>query len=102
MKKYNRIILSFCIFLLCPGLASATSLDELYRDIVRSDNQGYLPMFVKNRSIPDVLIEEEILRQIPENQESQPKKNALRLSNWKLSTITLQKTTPKRSKCWHG
>lgn len=32
-------------------------------------------MFVKNRSIPDVLIEEEILRQIPENQESQPKKN---------------------------
>lgn len=75
MKKYNRIILSFCIFLLCPGLASATSLDELYRNIVRSDNQGYLPMFVKNRSIPDVLIEEEILRQIPENQESQPKKN---------------------------
>lgn len=112
--------------LLCPGLASATSLDELYRDIVRSDNQGYLPMFVKNRSIPDVLIEEEILRQIPENQESQPKKTflirftfpmtgtlrklpvwlqfsvgkmllklskktALRLSSWKLSTITLQK-----------
>ena len=75
MKKYNRIILSFCMFLLCPGLAAATSLDELYRDIVRSDNQGYLPMFVKNRSIPDVLIEEEILRQIPENQESQPKKN---------------------------
>ena len=75
MKKYNRIILSFCMFLLCPGLASAPSLDELYRDIVRSDNQGYLPMFVKNRSIPDVLIEEEILRQIPENQESQPKKN---------------------------
>ena len=75
MKKYNRIILSFCMFLLWPGLASATSLDELYRDIVRSDNQGYLPMFVKNRSIPDVLIEEEILRQIPENQESQPKKN---------------------------
>lgn len=41
----------------------ASSLDELYRDIVRSDNQGYLPLFVKNRNIPDILIEEELLKQ---------------------------------------
>ena len=39
--------------------AHAASLDELYRDIIRSDNRGYLPLFVKNRKTPDSLIHAE-------------------------------------------
>ncbi len=40
--------------------AAAASLDDLYRDIIRSDNQGYLPLFVKNRKMPDILGTEKI------------------------------------------
>ena len=40
--------------------AHSTSLDEIYRDLVKSDNEGYLPLYVKNRKIPDVLIEDGI------------------------------------------
>jgi len=42
------------------------SLDEIYRDVVRSDNRGYLPMFVKNRTAPDFLDEEFVLKDVPE------------------------------------
>ena len=37
--------------------AQCASLDELYRDLVKSDNDGYLPMFVKNRHAPENLLE---------------------------------------------
>lgn len=43
----------------------ATSLDEIYRDLVKSDNQGYLPMFVKNRTAPDFLDEQSALKSVP-------------------------------------
>ncbi|MDR1026559.1 MAG: hypothetical protein LBL47_04085 [Lactobacillus sp.] len=52
MKKILYII-SFA--LLFPHLCYAASLDEIYRDIVKSDNDGYLPLFVKNRKAPDFL-----------------------------------------------
>lgn len=39
--------------------AYAASLDELYRDIIRSDNRGYLPLFVKNRHAPVTLADDE-------------------------------------------
>ena len=42
----------------------ATNLDELYRDVIRSDNSGYLPLFVKNRKTPVVVLEEEDLVQV--------------------------------------
>ena len=38
--------------------ANAASLDELYREIIKSDNQGYLPIFVKNRNIPEFEIDD--------------------------------------------
>ena len=45
----------------------ASSLDELYRDIIRSDNRGYLPLFVKNRTAPDdLLLTEEDLAGVAE------------------------------------
>ena len=70
MKKFCVIIFSILIF---PNLCFATSLDEIYRDIVRSNNQGYLPVFVKNRHTPDFLDEDEFSKQI-EN-EPAPKKD---------------------------
>ena len=60
MKKQIKIILAaFSIFFNTEN-SWATSLDELYRDIVKSDNQGYLPMFVRNRKAPDFLFDEEV------------------------------------------
>jgi len=60
-----------CFFFLCGILfclnvkdVSASSLDELYRDIIRSDNRGYLPLFVKNRKAPVVLIEDSELSEV--------------------------------------
>ena len=38
--------------------ASATSLDDIYRDIVRDNNSGYLPIFVRNRNRPELLFDE--------------------------------------------
>ncbi len=64
MKRYQQIIPAFLFALLSACPTEAGSLDELYRDIVRSENQGYLPMFVKNRSIPDILPDESTLGQI--------------------------------------
>lgn len=66
MKKYNNFILALLLALLLPNLVLATSLDELYRDVVKSDNEGYLPMFVKNRRIPDIFSEEDALKNVPD------------------------------------
>lgn len=55
MKKIIYILLFAMVF---PHLCSAQSLDEIYRDIVKSENEGYLPLFVKNRQAPDFLAEE--------------------------------------------
>lgn len=76
MKKYQKIIIAIALALLFSKPVLATSLDELYRDIIKSENRGYLPLFVKNRTIPDILIEEEVLKKIPETK-SEDLKNAL-------------------------
>lgn len=60
MKKFIAFIFSSILLAPNTGLAQSSSLDELYRDIVKSDNQGYLPMFVKNRNVPDFLVDENI------------------------------------------
>lgn len=57
MKKLLFIIIALLSF---SNLASASSLDELYRDLIKSDNEGYLPMFVKNRHTPDVLLDDKL------------------------------------------
>ena len=64
--RIKLIILTILIGLFANANASAASLDELYRDIIRSDNRGYLPLFVKNRNVPDVLVGIEDLEQIEE------------------------------------
>lgn len=60
---------TFCFFvflsLLIASNGHATSLDDIYRDIIRSNNSGYLPLFVKNRRPPDILISDEDLEKAP-------------------------------------
>lgn len=54
MHKYLKLIfIALVLFSIQP--AQATSLDGIYRDLIRNDNQGYLPIFVKNRNTPDLL-----------------------------------------------
>ena len=55
MKKIIYILL-FTIII--PHLSQAQSLDEIYRDIVKAENEGYLPLYVKNRKAPDFLNED--------------------------------------------
>lgn len=57
MKQIVFIILSL---MFAAPESSANSLDELYRDLIRSDNEGYLPLFVKNRQVPDILSDDKI------------------------------------------
>ena len=64
--RIKLIIVTILIGLFANANASAASLDELYRDIIRSDNRGYLPLFVKNRKIPDILAGAEELEQLEE------------------------------------
>ena len=85
-------LLALCF--LCNS-ARAASLDTLYRDVIRSDNDGYLPLFVKNRSEPDVLIEEQILQKAT-TQEVQ--KNDIKSNPINLTNNTRQKEALKRAK----
>lgn len=59
MKK-NKIIFYTLVSIFFSNPTFAASLDEIYRDIVRDDNSGYLPIFVKNRTRPELLFEEEL------------------------------------------
>lgn len=60
MKKQLAAFIYTLPLLFLSADAAAASLDDLYRDIIRSDNQGYLPLFVKNRKMPDILGTEKI------------------------------------------
>lgn len=60
MKNLKTLIFAILISVSSADMVHATSLDELYRDIVKSDNKGYLPLFVKNRNAPDFLEDEKI------------------------------------------
>ncbi len=54
--RYLALIIASLIWTnIIPQTAKAASLDDLYRDIIRSDNQGYLPLFVKNRQEPEII-----------------------------------------------
>ncbi len=59
MKK-NKIIFYTLLLVFFANPTFSASLDEIYRDIIRDDNSGYLPIFVKNRTRPEFLFEEEI------------------------------------------
>lgn len=68
MKLSKILFLTSIITLFFPNFVIASSLDDLYRDIIRSDNSGYLPLFVKNRQAPIILIEEDDLLAIEKNE----------------------------------
>ena len=59
MRLSKTWILASVFGLFSLQTAYAASLDELYRDIIRSDNRGYLPLFVKNRHAPVLLSDDD-------------------------------------------
>ena len=73
MKKIKTLVFTFLLLFFSANLVQAMSLDEIYRDVVRSDNRGYLPMFVKNRTAPDFLDEEVVLKDVPEPKPENPR-----------------------------
>lgn len=64
MKTKKSFIFTLLSLMFLSNPVQAAGLDEIYRDIVRSDNRGYLPMFVKNRNTPDFLLEDEIMKKV--------------------------------------
>lgn len=64
MKKFRTIVFALIISAFHAGAVQATSLDEIYRDIVKDNNKGYLPLFVKNRNAPDFLEDDETLKAV--------------------------------------
>ena len=83
MKKFFKSLLMLCCLFAFAQKCFATSLDELYRDVIRSDNSGYLPLFVKNRNAPVVVLDETDLAEVrPENKnEEEHKTEVLNLTN---------------------
>lgn len=57
MLNAKYLILGSLLSFLSVCDVAAAGLDEIYRDLVRSDNRGYLPLFVKNRQAPNILDE---------------------------------------------
>lgn len=72
MKIIKTLFFTLLILIISNLSAKAASLDEIYRDLVRSDNSGYLPMFVKNRNAPDFLLDDEALKQVTAPAETKP------------------------------
>jgi TPR repeat protein len=82
MKKFLVFFSLIAIFGF-SGESFATTLDELYRDVVRSENSGYLPLFVKNRNAPNVVLGDEELAELKQQSENKEdyKSDVLNLTN---------------------
>lgn len=65
MNLHKIFCFLITIILLAAQDGHATSLDDIYRDIIRSNNSGYLPLFVKNRHQPSLLLDDEDLQEAP-------------------------------------
>ena len=77
LKKFS---FAAVVYFLLLTTAQASGLDELYGDIIRSDNRGYLPLFVKNRKEPGSLLTTEGF-DIPHKSENDTPSNPIKLSN---------------------
>ncbi|MFV0625856.1 MAG: hypothetical protein ACK5N8_00720 [Alphaproteobacteria bacterium] len=51
-------LFTFIFVLFSADVAFAVSLDSMYRDVVKSTHDGYLPVFVKNRETPTLDFDE--------------------------------------------
>ena len=87
MKLKKAQFFIFFLLLCSSQPVYATSLDEIYRDLVRSDNSGYLPMFVKNRNTPDFILDDETVKKI-----MPPKEH----KNTDIKTVNLESERQKR------
>ena len=67
IKFKSKIALTLtALGLIFPSSSHAMSLDEIYRDVIRSNNSGYLPIYVNNRNAPQFLLDEEKLKDAQE------------------------------------
>ena len=67
IKFKSKIALTLtALGLIFPSSSHAMSLDEIYRDVIRSNNSGYFPIYVKNRNAPQFLLDEEKLKDAQE------------------------------------
>ena len=67
IKFKSKIALTLtALGLIFPSSSHAMSLDEIYRDVIRSNNSGYLPIYDKNRNAPQFLLDEEKLKDAQE------------------------------------
>jgi len=58
MNKNVLVILLSLSFLPTQACAFGLSLDDMYRDIVRSENDGYLPTYISNKNTIDIQIDD--------------------------------------------
>ena len=64
--KVKFLFINLVLCFLSTHNVTAAGLDQIYRDLVRSDNRGYLPLFVKNRHTPNILGEGFLAREMPQ------------------------------------
>lgn len=81
MKTKKSLFFIIFAYVMSSLPVHAASLDDIYRDLVRSDNRGYLPMFVKNRNTPDFLLDDETMKQITVQEAPQSDIKAISLEN---------------------
>lgn len=68
MNKNLKIFFILLAICFCSQTVNAAGLDEIYRDLIRDDNRGYLPIFVKNRNRPELLFEEDLIKAYPQTE----------------------------------
>ena len=95
MNKPFFILATAFFALLCAQDCQATSLDDIYRDIIRSDNKGYLQLFVKNRQAPDVLDEKKITATLATPSDSEAPSSAV-------DEVSLHNPIPEQENALHA
>lgn len=68
MKKL--IVIIFVVLIISPNCANAFSLDSVYRDVMRSENDDQLPIFVKNPDTSSLNFDKEIEKYEEKNEKA--------------------------------
>lgn len=81
MNKY--IVLTLISFILIPNNAKSfgLSLDDMYRDIVRSENDGYLPTYISDKDTIDIQLDDNDIKKIETPKLNQDENTIVYLKN---------------------
>jgi hypothetical protein len=64
MNKFIVLFLLFITFIPKNAVSFGLSLDDMYRDIVRSENDGYLPTYISNKNTIDIQLDNNDVKKI--------------------------------------